>query len=171
MRPEKNLLLNEIKEKIEGSTAMIVAKYDKVEPNLSWDFRSSLSKVGSDFEVVKKRIFIKAAAECGLDLQVSELKGNIGVVFMGENTIDSTKEFYKFNKGAGGLFEVLLGRYEDKIYTPSDVKELSKLPSRDEMRAQFIGLLEAPMSQTVSVMENLLAAPMHCLEQKSKESK
>ncbi len=33
MRKEKQLLLNEIKEKINGSTAMIITRYEKLAPN------------------------------------------------------------------------------------------------------------------------------------------
>jgi len=167
MRPEKKLLLNEIKEKIETSPAMIVAKYDKVAPNLSWDFRESLRKSGSEFEIVKRRIFLKAASQCDLGLEeLSETKGHFGILFLGENTVDGTKALYTFAKESGSLFEVLVGRYEEKLYSPSDVKELSKLPSMDQMRAQFIATLEAPMSQTLSVMESLLTSIMYCLENK-----
>ena len=41
-----------------------------------------------------------------------------------------------------------------------------KLPAKDEMRAQLLGLFEAPMSQTLSTMESLLTSVMHCLENK-----
>ena len=49
-----------------------------------------------------------------------------------------------------------------------DVKAISELPSQDEMRAQFVGLLEAPMTQTLSVMQALLTSIMYCLENKAK---
>ena len=35
-------------------------------------------------------------------------------------------------------------------------KQISKLPGKDEMRAQFLGLLEAPMAQTLAVMEAVI---------------
>lgn len=170
MRPEKKLLLDEIKDKIESSNAMIITKYQSVEPNASWEFRSSLQKLDSEFEIVKKRIFLKAANECGIEVSLDALPGNIGVVFLGENTIDATKAFYKFSTDNNDLFEVLLGRFEKKIYSPKEVKQLSKLPSMDEIRAQFIGLLQAPMSQTLSVMESLLTSVIYCLDNKAKES-
>ena len=49
----------------------------------------------------------------------------------------------------------------------SDVEQISKLPSKEEMRAQFLGTLEAPLSQTLGVIEALLTTVMHCLENKS----
>ncbi len=170
MRPEKKLLLKEIKDKIQSSNAMIVTKYQSVKPNISWELRTSLQKFDSEFEVVKKRIFVKAASECGIELSPENLSGNIGVVFLGEKTVDTAKAFYKFSEDNNDLFEVLLGRFEEKIYSSENVKELSKLPSMEEMRSQFIGLLESPMSQTLAVMESLLTSVIYCLDNKTKES-
>ena len=36
MRPEKQLLLDEIKENIDSSTAIIVTSYNKLDPKSSW---------------------------------------------------------------------------------------------------------------------------------------
>ncbi len=171
MRPEKQLLLDEIQENIDASSAFIIMSYPHVAPDLSWDFREKLRENGAKFSVVKKRIFYKAAESAGISLEMTDVKGNVGVVFLeGDKTIEGTKAVFSFNKEQGELFTILSGRYDEKMYSPSDVKELSKLPSMDEMRAQFIGLLEAPMTQTLSVMEGLLTSVMHCLENKSKES-
>lgn len=168
MRSEKKLLLEEIKEMISSSPAVIITRYSSIEPNTSWEFRSAITKLGANYEVVKKRVFLKAAKECGIEMDLANLQGNIGVFFTGENTVDTTKALYKFSSDHGDLFEVLLGKFEDKIYSPQDVKELSKLPSQDEIRAQLIGTLEAPMSQTLSVMQSLLTSILYCLENKSK---
>ena len=68
MRDEKKLLLDEIKQKIDSSSAMIITRYDRLPPNLSWDFRDQLTKSGSLFEVVRKRIFLKAAEMSGIKM-------------------------------------------------------------------------------------------------------
>ena len=67
-------------------------------------------------------------------------------------------------------FKILNGRFEHKDYSAKEVIELSRLPSLDEMRSQFVATLEAPMSQTVAVMESLLTSVLFCLENKSKQT-
>jgi hypothetical protein len=42
MRKEKELLLKEVQDKIQTSTGMIIASYDKLEPNTSWRLREVL---------------------------------------------------------------------------------------------------------------------------------
>jgi len=171
MRKEKQLLLDEIKEQIASSQSLIVTQYHRIAPNLSWDFRSELKKSGGNYEVVKKRIFVKAAKEAGVDLPDESLQGHIGLVLADDDGIAATKTVFDFAKDNKGALDVLCGFYENKFYTKEQTEALSKLPSKDEMRAQLLGLFEAPMSQTLSVMQSLLTSVMYCLDNKVKEEK
>lgn len=170
MRKEKQLLLDEIQQKIESSSALFVTKYDKLEPNSSWEFRELLSKSKSQFEVVKKRVFLKAAKNSGIEIDETLLDGHIGIVFVEqEDAMAPAKTLFKFSDDNGDLFKVLCGRIEGKIVPGSDVEVLSKLPTLDEMRATLIGLLTAPMSQLLSVMEAAIAGPISVIKQKSEQ--
>lgn len=169
MREEKQLLLNEMQEKIEASKALVLTRYNRLTPNLSADFRRSLQEAGGDFSVVKKRVFIKAAEKEGLPLDPNLLEGHIGIVFALEDPIPATKAFFSFAKENEDIFEVLGGQFEGRLCSAEDVIAISKLPAQDEMRAQFLGLLEAPMSQTLAVMEALLTSVIHCLNNKSEQ--
>lgn len=170
MRQEKQLLLDEIKGKIDGSTALVLTRYDKLTPNDSDGFRRSISEAGGAFAVVKKRVLVKAAEKEGISLDPKMLKGNIGVMFAYEDPLKPTKALFKFANENKDTFEVLAGHFEGKLCSAADVKTISELPTQDAMRAQFLGLLEAPMSQTLAVMEALLTSIMYCLENKSKET-
>jgi len=172
MRKEKQLLLDEIKDQLEKSQSLIITKYHRVDPSLSWEFRGELKKAGSNYEVVKKRIFLKAAKELGLEIPEGKLDGHVGVVVAANDGIDATKAVFNFAKNHKGMLDVLGGFYENKYYSSEQVEALSKLPSKDEMRAQLLGLFEAPMSQTLATMDSLLTSVMHCLENKcQKENK
>jgi len=171
MREEKNLLLNEIKDKLDRANAMILTRYSKLTPDLSNDFRKSLSEAGGSYVVVPKRVLVKAADQAGISLDPKQLQGHIGVVFAGEDTISPTKAVYKFAKENKQILEVLSGQFDGKLCSAADVKAISELPSQDEMRAQLLGLFEAPMAQTLSVMEALLTSVIYCLENKVQESK
>lgn len=173
MREEKKLLLSEIKEKLEGAEALILTRYSSLTPDLSADFRSQLSEAGGSYSVVPKRVLIKAAEEAGIALEHEQLQGHIGIVFAGEDTVAPTKAVFKFAKENEATLEleVLSGQFEGKLCSAADVKAISELPSQDEMRAQLLGLFEAPMAQTLSVMDALLTSVIYCLENKVQEEK
>jgi large subunit ribosomal protein L10 len=164
MRPEKQLLLDEIKEQISNASALVLMKYQRMNPNLSSQFRMSLSASGGSFEVVRKRILLKAAEAAGFTLDLDALEGHVGVVFVSADPVQVTKTIYQFAKENEDVLHVLAGRFEGKICSARDVLQISELPSKDEMRAQFLSVLEAPMSQTLAVMEALLTSVPHCLE-------
>jgi len=167
MRPEKSLLLKEIQQKIESSSAMVIASYKHMSPNLAAQFRSQVEKNGGSFEVVKKRLLVQAAKMLGVSLDRATLQGHIGVVFASQDPVQATKYIYHFSKENDDLLDVLGGRFEGALCSARDVKLISELPSKDEMRAQLLGTLEAPMSQTLAVVESLLCSVIFCLDNKS----
>lgn len=167
MRPEKQLLLDEIKEKLQDCKALVVTRYQALSPNLASDFRLFLGKSGGAFSIVRKRILIKAAEQEGFALNRADLQGHIGVVFVYEDPIQITKALYQYSKDHEQFLEVLGGKFEGRMYSSNDMLAISKLPSKDEMRSQFLGLLEAPLVQTVSVMDALLTSVLYCFDNKA----
>lgn len=170
MRPEKQLLLDDIKERMDASTALVVTRYNKLEPNAVADFRLQLMKTGGSLAVIKKRVLLKAAKEAGVALNEDALEGHIAVIFLAEDPFAMTKAIYQFSDQNEKVLEVLGGRFEGTMCSAKDVELISKLPSKDEMRAQLLSILEAPLSQTVTVMDALLTSVMHCLENKIQQN-
>ena len=81
MRPEKQLLLDDIKSKIDQSKGFILTRYAKLDPNLASQFRTTLHQSGSDFEIIRKRILMKAAEAAGCTIDRKLLDGHIGIIF------------------------------------------------------------------------------------------
>ncbi len=170
MRAEKQLLLDEIQEKIEKSTSLVLTSYKKLEPNKAASFRDVLRQQGSGVGVVRKRILGKAAKASGIDLDLDMLSGHIAVIFISSDPVAATKAVFQFSKENDDALTILGGRFDGQLCSAADVEAISKLPSKDEMRAQFLGLLEAPMSQALATVEALLTSVIHCLANKSEES-
>jgi large subunit ribosomal protein L10 len=170
MRPEKQLLLDEIAEKINSSKAFVLTRYGRLEPNISSHFRQALTRAGGSFEVVRKRILVKAAQTAGITLTEDFLQGHVGIVFAETDPVQTTKAFFQFSKENENLFHVLGGHFEGRLFSAKDVEQISKLPGQQEMRAQLLATLEAPLSQTLAVMQALLTGVMYCLEEKSQKS-
>jgi large subunit ribosomal protein L10 len=168
MRAEKELLKQEVVDKFHQFPSFVVMQYAKLTANTANDFRREVRKMGGDVEVMRKRVLVKAANDAGISLDASSLQGHIGIVFFGKDALEGTKTVFKFSQDREKVIQVIGGRFDGQLYSGEDVERLSKLPSQTEMRAQFLGLLEAPLAQTLAVIEALLASVPHCLENKSK---
>lgn len=168
MRQEKQLLLDEIKGQITQFNSFVIMQYTKLNANAANDFRREIAKSGGSVEVVRKRVLIKAAQEAGIALDLAALPGHIGLVFAGNDPIETTKVVFKFGQNSKAV-QVIGGRLDGKLYSGADIETLSKLPGKDEMRAQLLAVFEAPMAQTLAVMEALLTSVVYCLDNKSKQ--
>lgn len=166
MRQEKQLLLDEIKEKIEESSAFILTKYQNFTADKARNFRDILAKSNGDFEVVRKRVFIKAAEAAGIKLEASAFEGHVAVIFAKEDVVEVSKAALKFGEDTESAVEIIGGHLEGQFYNAADVKTIARLPGKQEMQAQFLGLLEAPLSQTLATLEAILTSLPHCLENK-----
>lgn len=166
MNPDKQLLLDEIQEKVDTSQSFIVAQYNKLDAELAQNFRKTLVKSGSSFSIVRKRIFEKAAKTKGYEISKQHLQGHIGIIFSGDEPLEAIKTVCEFGKDHAGVVSVLSALFEGKLYFADDVEKLSKLPGKDQMRSELLGLFEAPMAQTLSVFEALLTSVPHCLQNK-----
>lgn len=171
MRREKQYLLEGIKEQIKhhGNT-FVIMKYEGLSANTVNEFRRAILAIGGNVEVMRKRILTKACQEAGIQVPLEMLTGHIGVVFSGPDAIETTKLVFKFSQDNGKTISVVGGHIDGKLYQGNDVETLSKLPGKDEMRAQLLATFEAPMSQTLAVMEALLTSVVYCIDNKTKEA-
>jgi len=167
MRDEKKLLLDAIKEKVDSASSLVVTKYKNITVSESWNFRNELSKNSSEMEVVKKRVFLKAFEKSGYKCTIEELDGQIAIIIIKDDPVGAIKAIFEFSEQTEKL-EVLRGEIDDKTYNKDDLLILSKLPSMNELRAEFLSVLEAPMSGTLSVIESLLTSVIYALEEKKK---
>jgi large subunit ribosomal protein L10 len=169
MRQEKQLLLDEIKEQLDKYSSFLIMRYAGLSANAANNFRREVVKAGGDVEVVRKRVLIRAAQVAGIKLDLEALPGHIGLVFAGKDPLETTKLVFKLSQENEKAIQIIGGRFEGRLYNGPEVEILSTLPSKDEMRAQFLGVLEAPMAQTLAVMEAVLTSVVYCLDNKSKQ--
>ena len=169
MRTEKNLLLVDIKKKIDGSNAFFITKNNGIDPNTDATFRTELFKVGGEFEVVRKRIFYKAAIEAGIKIDESFLQGHIGVVFSRKDPVQTSKTLFAFLKECEDKLVVVGGHFDGQVCNAKDIEAISKLPSKDEMRAQLLSVFEAPLSHVLGTMDALLSSVVYCIDNKLQE--
>lgn len=170
MRAEKQFLLDEVKDKMVGAKAIVIARYKKLEPNIAAPFRMDLAQTGGVLEVVRKRLLLKAAESLGFSIDSSWLgDGHIAVIAAKEDAVATTKVIYQFCQQNEAVLEIVGGQFEGQVCVAKDFEEIAKLPSQDVMRSQFLSVLEAPMSQTLAVMEALLTSVLYCVDNRSQQ--
>jgi len=169
MRQEKHFLLDEAKLHV-NKGSFVVMQYVGLTANKATELRREVRKNGGSIEVMRKRILKKAAADSGVELDIAALPGHIGVVCTDNDPIEMVKFVIKFGQENNKMVQVIGGRFDGQLYNAAEVERLSKLPNLDGMRAELLGLFEAPMAQTLAVIEALLSSVVYCLDNKCKEN-
>lgn len=153
MRPEKQAMLDEIKEQVQRSPFLVLTDYTGLNVTNFTDLRKQLASVRAECHVVKNTLLTRALAESGLPKPPSALVGMTAMV-VGSAQAEITevaKILKKFsrdtNKG-----KVKLGFMGQTTLTADEVMSLAELPSRGELRARIVGMLKAPAQKLAGVL-------------------
>lgn len=168
MRQEKHLLLDQIKDHLDANAYFILSNKG-LDANSEAELRTEVMKSGGRLLTLKKSMLIKAAKEAGVTIEKQQLTGHITVLSVGENVVEAIKTLFKFKEEKENMLDVLIGQFEGAMCTPQDIEQISKLPSKDEMRSQLLGVLEAVQASTLGTMEAILTSVLYCLENKNNQ--
>jgi large subunit ribosomal protein L10 len=167
-KAQKGEELKKAKALLDKSQALVFADFTKIAAEDIRRFRTELKKNGASFLVIKKRLLALLLKERGIDVDLKQFKISVGTVFAEKGTETAAGPAYKFLSGLevpeGGDKQIwvkhLLGGYDVKANLPVDAAQvvfIGKLPPREVLLAQLLGMLAAP-----------LRSFMYLLDQKSK---
>ena len=151
-RQEKQALLEEVAEQAKAAKSLVFSDYKGTTVKDLSVIRAELRKSGSRFRVLKKTILDLALRQAGMRVDARSLAGQIGVAFGTDETVaaKTLADFVKKNKT--GTLSIVGGALEGKQLSAEEVKALAKLPTQDELRAQVVGTLQAPISGFVRTL-------------------
>lgn len=152
MRAEKIQILKDVSEIVAGSDYLFMCTYKGLKVKEFAELRKSLASHSATCRVFKNRIVQKAAEQAGMkELAAIKLTGDTAFVF-GKGDAGSVAKallaFAKTHQALGAKFGVVGG----DLLSAEDVKVLSELPGKDVLRAQLLGLLQAPAANLVSIL-------------------
>ncbi len=163
-KQEKEALVASVAEKIKGSKALVFANFKGVTVKDITTIRKELRKSGSSWQVLKKTLLNLALKAAGVEVNSRELEGQIGIAFSHDEVAAAKviATFQKANKDVSLSIEG--GALGAKALTAQEVKALAKLPSQDELRAQLVGTLQAPIASFVRVLGGNLSGLVQVLK-------
>jgi large subunit ribosomal protein L10 len=163
MRPEKESMLNEIRDRVEESVFVIMTDFGSMNVEKAQNLRGKLKEVDAEFHVVKNRLFKHLAEDLGGPQLKDGMSGRSAMVTGTGEVNDVARVLRDFIK-ANQVPTLRMGALEGAFLSEADLKDLADMPSKDEMRAKLLGTLQAPMSQTVGVLNQKLCSLLYVLK-------
>lgn len=165
------MLLADMQGQMKASGSFIVARYQGLTGSRACEFRRELGKMGAYFEVVRKRMLVHAAKSLGIAFDPKQLPGHVGLILGASDPVETTKFVLNFSEANEQSLQFLCGFIDGNKTSAEDVKRYATLPKREVMRAEFLGLLGAPMVGILTTMETVLSGALHCMESRLNETK
>ncbi len=152
-RNEKEQLVSELREKMQGATALYYTDFTGLNVKRMTELRRRFRKAGLEYVVIKNTLALRAVNESGLAGE--RLRGPTGVV-IGRDPIAAAKVLSDFARENEQRPSVKGGLFEGRPIDSAQVKRLAAMPSREEMLAQLGGGLQSPLAAFVGALNGLL---------------
>lgn len=118
------------------------------------DLRKTLRPLDAEMKVVRNTLAVRALKDHPeVDAALSsKFVGTNAIVFAYGDASASAKALSEFQKSAEEL-QIKSGVMDGKALDEQGIKFLATLPGKDELRAQLLGLLSAPMSKFLGTLD------------------
>lgn len=173
--PERRYILSTTKEIKRKKVEELSAKISKAKSLILTDFqgltvaeiselRRSMKESGAEYKVCKNTLFWIALQDAPFKEQIKDsLRGSTGVVFGYDDPVVSVKKTLDFSEKNEKL-KLKLGVVEGKVYSPKELKEISKLPSKNVLLGMLAGGMSSPLTKMAYALQAVNAKLLYALE-------
>jgi len=151
MRAEKINLTKEYLARLNASPFFIVVNYQGLKVGPLTDLRKRLNKAGAEIHVVKNSIFRLAVKEAGVAELNGALAGQVAVI-TGQKDVSAAAKVVKNFAAEFEKLKVRFGYLNNNRLESSDLMALADLPSIEVLRGKLLGLLKAPSTKLVVLL-------------------
>lgn len=154
-RQQKEQAINVLQNDFSAATGTFVVGVKGLTVKQLQELRKNLRAQGAKLKITKARLMRIASKDKEV---VSDLdkyfKDQVGVVFSSKESNGTAKVLYDFAKKNEAL-KLVAGCMDQQLFDAATLKQVAQLPSREVLLAQLCGVLQAPATQLVIVLDML----------------
>lgn len=166
MRPaiiRKEKQVNEIKERLSRISSAILTDFRGLTVKELTDLRRQLKAANVDYKIIKNNLVFRAVEENDLKTLSQYLQGPTAIAFGLDDPTVPVKILINFIKEYKKL-EIKAGIIQGRVFNAQELTQISKLPSKEILLAQFIGGLQAPIAGLVNTLSGTIRGLLNVLK-------
>lgn len=173
-REGKSALIGDVKGKFDKATSAVLVDYKGLNVENVTKLRADFRKAGVEYKVIKNTLVKHALKESSYAGKVDDvLVGMTGIAWSYEDPSAAAKVIKAFKKDAGEAGEKLkvkAGLIDGSVLDANAVEnQLANMPGKDELRAQLLATLQAPLTQFVMLLNAPAQNFVYLLSAKERE--
>jgi large subunit ribosomal protein L10 len=147
-RDQKAAVVDRIAGQLESAEAIFAIDYRGLSVKQAVALRSSLTEAGATFQVAKNTLTERAADKAGADSIKSLLEGPTALTFVNGDVAVAAKALATFRR-QNGVLEFKGGTLGAEALSIDQIESIARLPARDVLQGQFVGVLASPITGLV----------------------
>jgi large subunit ribosomal protein L10 len=154
-RDEKAAVIDQVAEQIQESQAIFALDYRGITVSQAAELRAKLREADASLRVVKNTLTERAADKAGVESLKAFLDGPTAFTFIRGDAALAAKALATFRR-EHELLEFKGGTMDGGEVSADEILAISKLPSRDVLHGQLVGVLAHPISGLARTLNQLI---------------
>jgi large subunit ribosomal protein L10 len=158
-KEQKTAVVEEVAAQIKESEAVFAVDYRGISVPQAAALRDRLTEAGARFRVVKNTLTLLAADKAGVEPLKGVLEGPTAFTFVTGEDGDvalAAKALAQF-KREHNLLDFKGGVMNGEPLTAEQIADIARLPARDQLHGQLVGMIAAPITGLVRTLNALIA--------------
>jgi large subunit ribosomal protein L10 len=156
-REQKAAVVEEVAGEIRAADAIFAIDYRGLTVTEAAELRTRLREAGANLRVVKNRLTLLAADAADAEYLKEHLEGPTALTFVvdGGDAALAAKALAQFER-AHGYPQLKGGALGAEVLSLDQVIAISRLPARDQLQAQLVGMVASPITGLVRGLGSLI---------------
>jgi large subunit ribosomal protein L10 len=143
--------IDELTEQLGNAKLIVLTDYRGLNVTELQGLRSNLRPIDGEFRIAKNTLTRIAAEKAGIEGLDAVLEGPLAIGIANGDIVGFAKAINDFVR-TSRVLTVKGGVLDKRFITSSQVEGIATLPSKEVLQAMLLGVLKAPMRNTVSVL-------------------
>jgi large subunit ribosomal protein L10 len=153
-RAKKTEQVEKLGKDLQKVSSLIVTTYNKLTVAQDYELRKTLRSSGARYAVVKNTLAELAAKGTKAEGVLKDLSGVTSIAYTSGDPVALAKALAKYAKD-NPEFTFKAGVVEGRVVSINEIKALATMPSKEEIHAKLLFLINAPAQRLVTVMNGV----------------
>ena len=169
-KSDKEKDLEALKKDFEKAQNIFVTGFEKLTVQQDFDLRKTVRGAGGNYKVIKNNLAEKAAEGTPAEEIMRNLAGMTSLAYTSKDPVALAKALTGYAK-ANPTFTFKSGLVEGRVIDVKSIQALSTMPSREEILAKILFLIQAPAQRLVTALSGVGRNLAVVIDQGVKENK